>query len=317
MKMLQTVAKSLSTFAGKSGLVLKKYSPEILLGLGIVGGVTSAILACKATLKVEEILDHHNEMKDKIDQCWKKVEAGEIDANEYTEEDKKKDLTVIYAQTGFNFVKVYGPAVTLGLASIACIIGSYGIIKKRNIALIAAYKAVEEGFSAYRKRVVEEFGEKKDYMLRHGLKSEEVIEEEKDEESGKVKKVKKEKLVKETDNVSVYAKFFDPCSSYWSPNQEYNLYFLKAQEKYFNDLLVARGHVFLNEVYDNLGIPRTQAGSVVGWVLGNGKENRIDFGLFDGDRERVRAFVNANENCILLDFNVDGVIYDVFTKEKV
>ena len=318
MNMIEKVTKSLSKFAGKSSLTLKKYSPEILLGVGIVGVVGTTVLACKATLKVEEVLDNHKEKKDKIDKCWDKVLNGEIPAEEYTLEHKKKDLTIVYAQTTIDLVKIYAPAVTTGIASIACIIAGFGIIKKRNVALIAAYKALEEGFASYRKRVIEEFGEKKDYMLRHGLKSEEVITEEKDEETGKVKKIKTERLVADNGSeVSVYAKFFDETSPAWSPNAEYNLYFLKAQEKYFNDLLRARGHVFLNEVYDALGIPRTQAGSVVGWVLNKNGDNYIDFGIFDNNRPRARAFVNGDERSILLDFNVDGVIYDLFTKEKV
>jgi hypothetical protein len=61
-----------------------------------------------------------------------------------------------------------------------------------------------------------------------------------------------------------------------------------------------------------LGIDRSKAGSVVGWVItkeGTG-DNFIDFGVFDGDNPRARDFVNGREGSILLDFNVDGVIYD-------
>jgi hypothetical protein len=188
-------------------------------------------------------------------------------------------------------------------------------MKKRNLALVAAYKAIEEGFMAYRKRVIQEHGEKADYMYKNGLRSETVVETEVDEK-GKSYKVKKEKLIKDPNGLSVYAKFFDETCRQWSKNAEYNLMFLKAQQNYYNNLLMARGHVFLNEVYDALGIPRTQAGSIVGWVIGGG-DNNIDFGIFDGDRPIVRNFVNGYEHSILLDFNVDGAIYDLFTREKV
>jgi uncharacterized protein YnzC (UPF0291/DUF896 family) len=295
--------------------MLKAHSPEILLFLGIIGTVASAILACRATLRVEEVLDDHKEKIEKINECWEKVKEGEIALDEYSEQDHKKDLVVTYTQTAVDFIKLYGLPVILGVASIACIIGGHGIMAKRNVALVAAYKAVEEGFKAYRKRVIEEHGEQADYMYKHGLRSETVVENEVGED-GKTHKVKKIKLVEDPNGLSMYARFFDESCSQWSKTSEYNLMFLRAQQNYHNDMLKARGHVFLNEVYDALGIQRTQAGAIVGWVIGDG-DNFIDFGIFDGDRTRARDFVNGYERTILLDFNVDGVIYDLFTKEKV
>lgn len=305
--------KNLSNVTGRTGLIVQKHSPEILLVTGIAGTVVSAVLACRATLKVEEVLDTHHEKALKINDCWEKVKDGEISKETYSEVDFKRDLTVTYIQTGVQFVKLYGPAITLGVASIACIIGGHGIMKKRNLALVAAYKAVEEGFNAYRKRVIEEYGEQKDYMYRHGLRSE-MVEETEVDENGKTVTVQKEKMVSDSpDQPSIYARFFDESCENWAKNPEYNMYFLKAQQSYFNNMLQARGHVFLNEVYDALGIPRSGAGATVGWVMrkdGKG-DNYIDFGIWDGDRERARAFVNGDERSILLDFNVDGVIYDL------
>ena len=89
--------------------------------------------------------------------------------------------------------------------------------------------------------------------------------------------------------------------------------FLRKQQEWANELLKSRGHVFLNEVYDMLGIPRTKSGQIVGWVYNSNDEysdNYIDFGVYDGGA-RSRAFVNGYEKAILLDFNVDGVIYDL------
>ena len=163
---LQKITTGLSKMTGKTGVVLQKHSPEILLGVGIAGTVASAVLACRATLKVEAVLDNHREKVDKIHECWQKVQDGDIDISAYSEQDKKKDLVVTYTQTTVDFIKLYGPAITLGVASLACIISGHGIMKKRNIALMAAYKAVEEGFSAYRKRVIEEHGEEADYMYK-------------------------------------------------------------------------------------------------------------------------------------------------------
>ena len=310
MNKLQIVEK-LSKMTGKTGLVAAKNAPTILVVGGVIGIVASTILACRATLKVEDILDEHQEKKEKIEEVWQKVVDGDMSEEKYSESDKKKDLTVTYVQTAVTMVVNYAPAVILGGLSIACILKSHSIMKTRNLALMAAYKTLDEGFKSYRRRVVEEYGEDKDYQYKNGLRSETVIEKTTDE-NGKTKSVKKEVLVSNDDpnNLSIYAKYFDESCLNWSKSPEYSMLFLKAQQSYFNDMLRVRGHVFLNEVYDALGIERTKAGSVVGWVMGEGRANSIDFGLYDG-RERARAFVNGYERTIILDFNVDGVIYDL------
>ena len=302
MKLINSISK----LTGRTGLVLKKHSPEILLAAGIGGTVASAVLACRATLKCEEVLTNARGKFANIKEARETVSV-----EDYSDQDYKKDLTVAYVQTAVDFIKLYGPAVSLGVASMVCIVGSHGIMRKRNVALIAAYKAVEEGFYAYRKRVAEEFGEEKDYIYKHGLKAEQVIETDVDED-GKPRKIKTTKLsAGDPNDTSVYARFFDSSCREWSTTPEYNLMFLQAQQNYFNNMLQARGHVFLNEVYDALGIDRSNAGAVVGWVVSTTGDNYIDFGIFDGDKPRTRAFVNGYEPHILLDFNVDGVIYDL------
>lgn len=308
------IGEKVTKVAGRSGLVLKKYSPEILLVVGVAGVVTSTVMACKATLHAEDILDEHAMKTEKIAKSWELVEKGQISSEKYTEKEHQKDLTVVYVQTGVNFVKLYGPAFTLGVASLACIICSHGIMKKRNVAIAAAYKAVEESFSAYRKRVVEEYGEEKDYMFKHNLRSEEIIEAAYTDEDGvKHKAEKKTVVVPGDDGPSMYAKFFDESCLQWTRDAQYNYMFLKATQKYYNQMLIARGHVFLNEVYEALGLPHTAAGSVVGWVAGkNGGDNYIDFGIFDRQgNPQVRKFVNGHECSILLDFNVDGPIWNL------
>lgn len=291
---------------GRTGLVLKKYSPEILMGVGIVGIIGSTVMACKATLKVEEVVD---EAKETLDKIHKAHDDENITEEIYSEQDYKKDLVITYTQTGVKFIKLYGPAVTLGAASIGCLLGAHGILKKRNVALMAAYKAVEQSFGDYRQRVREELGEEKDRRYHLGLKEETVTEETVDA-NGKKKKVKKTVEVVDPNKISQYARFFDDSSSQWSNVPEHNLVFLKAQQNFANDLLNSRGHVFLNEVYDMLGIPRSSAGAIVGWVKGEG-DDFVDFGIFNRDDEKVRDFVNGYETNIMLDFNVTGVIYDL------
>ena len=109
---------------------------------------------------------------------------------------------------------------------------------------------------------------------------------------------------------SDYARFFDETCIGWTKDPEYNLTFLKDRQRYVNDMLKAKGHLFLNEVYDLLSIPRTKAGAMVGWIYDEKNApdcNKVDFGIYD---ERNLDFVNGYKNIALLDFNVDGNILD-------
>lgn len=305
MNKLELMKQSIKKTTGRTGLVLRKHSPEILMGAGILGIVGSTVLACKATLKLEGIIGDAQHTLDTIDHTF---ESGDY-SDQYTEEDAKKDKAIVYVKTGVELGKIYAPAISLGIVSVACLMGSHNIMKRRNVAVVAAYKAVEESFANYRRRVVEEFGKDKDEEYRYGIvRTEETVTE--TGEDGKKKKVKKVVNSLDPNHISQYARFFDDGCTNWSKTPEYNMIFLKAQQNYANDLLISRGHLFLNEVYDMLGIPRSQAGAVVGWVLDKDSDNFVDFGMYDNN-EKTRDFINGYERTILLDFNVDGVIYDL------
>lgn len=296
----------------KIGLILKKNSPKILMGVGIAGSVVSTVLACKATLKVKDILDEKNETVEQIHNC---VEDETVD---YNEEDKKKDLTILYAQTGVKLAKLYLPSIALGALSIVSIISGYKILNKRNVALAAAYTVVDKGFKNYRKNVVERFGEEVDRELRHNIKAKQIEEKYIDKDGNEKTRKKKVYEIAEDkkpgEGISEYAKFFDEWNTdEHSKDPEYNLMFLRKQQDYANEVLKHQGYLFLNEVYDMLGIPRTQAGQVVGWIYDENNptgDNYVDFGIYDLHDQQKRDFVNGLERNILLDFNVDGVIYD-------
>lgn len=293
----------------KAGLQIKKYSPEILMGVGIAGTVASTVLACKATTKVSKVLEEKNDTIAAIHTCLEEGTLG------YTEEDSKKDLTIVYAQTGLKLVKLYAPAVAVGALSIASIVSGHRILKARNVALAAAYAVVDKSFKEYRGRVVERFGEALDKELRYNIKAKE-IEEVVVDKDGKETVEKKIVNVADVDplkDISEFARFFDEGCPDYQKDAEFNLMFLRRQQDYANDKLKAKGHLFLNEVYDMLGIPRSRAGQVVGWIYDekNGKgDNFVDFGIYN-NREDNRCFVNGHERAILLDFNVDGIIYDM------
>lgn len=307
------IVKSVSTTFNKVGFTIQKHSPEILTGVGIVGSVAAAIMACKATTKVSTILD---DTKEKVEAVHAVLESDEYTEEQYSIQDSKKDLAIIYTQSALKFAKLYGPSVLLGAASITSILAGHRILTKRNVALAAAYAGLDKGFKNYRKNVVERFGEVVDRELKYNIKAQKITDVEIDEESGKEKKVKKtvDVVGEDPTGYSDYARFFDESCPAWQKNPEYNLVFLKAQQQYANDKLIAQGHLFLNEVYDMLGLPRTKAGAVVGWIYdekSSVSDNFVDFGIYDIHRESVRNFVNGYERSILLDFNVDGVIYDL------
>lgn len=303
MKNKTEIMKSVNGVTSKAVMKLKKHSPEILVVAGIAGTVVSAVLACKATTKVAEILD---ETKGTLDTIHEGMETGAINGQEYTTEDGKKDTVVVYAQTGMKLAKLYGPAIILGTLSITSILASNNILRKRNVALGAAYAAIDKGFKEYRGRVIERFGEQVDTELKYGIKAKKFEEIEVDPETGKEKKVKKTVMVADPNLQSDYAVYFDSKSRNYETNPDYNRMFLKAQQAFANDKLQTRGHLFLNEVLDDLDLPRTPAGQIVGWTK-DGPDGYVNFRIVEVERETEDG---RHEPALLLDFNVEGNIWE-------
>lgn len=303
MKNKTEIMKSVNGVASKTVMKLKKHSPEILVVAGIAGTVVSAVLACKATTKVAEILD---ETKGTLDTIHEGMETGAINGQEYTTEDGKKDTVVVYAQTGMKLAKLYASAIILGTLSITSILASNNILRKRNVALGAAYAAIDKSFKEYRGRVIERFGEQVDTELKYGIKAKKFEEIEVDPETGKEKKVKKTVMVADPNLQSDYAVYFDSKSRNYETNPDYNRMFLKAQQAFANDKLQTRGHLFLNEVLDDLDLPRTPAGQIVGWTK-DGPDGYVNFRIVEVERETEDG---RHEPALLLDFNVEGNIWE-------
>ena len=308
MKMSDKVTRVI----GKTKFGVKKHSPEILIVAGVAGIIASAVMACKATTKLSTITE---ESKKNIEAIKNVAEHPELlpEGKTYTKKDKQKDLTIVYAHTGLKLAKLYAPSVILGALSITCVVSSNNILRKRNAALAAAYTAVDKSFKNYRKNIVERFGEELDKELKYNVKAKEV-EETVTDEKGKEKKVKKTVHVADPNGYSEYAKFYDDGCSNWQKDAEHNLWFLRQQQNWANEKLKSQGYLFLNDVYDMLGIPKTSAGQIVGWIYDEKNphgDNFVDFGIYDYTKEVNRDFVNGYERTILLDFNVDGPIYNL------
>lgn len=307
------IPEKVANKASRVAFKVKKASPEILVGVGIVGIGASIVSACLATRKIDDILDAAKKDVETIHAVSKDESKKDI----YSEKDHNRDLAITYIQMGFKIVKLYLPAALITGASIYCIVKSHDVMKKRNFALTTAYAALKNDFGGYRSRVVERFGENVDKELKYNIKAKEFEETVIDEKTGKEKTIKKKVNVIDPTLPSEYARYFDDSCYGWEENSDYSLMFLRGLQKMMNDRLRARGHLFLNEVYDELNIPRTELGQLAGWVydpenpLG---DNYVDFGIFDGYREANRDFVNGYKNVILLDFNCDGDIMSQMQK---
>ena len=296
----------------KVGFKFKKHSPEILVVTGVIGIVTSTVMACKATTKVNDIVTESKKTIDKIHDCvGKGLHAS--DGEEYTQEVANKDLYIVYVQTAWKFVKLYGPSVLLGAASIGCMVGSNRILRKRNVALAAALTTVEKSFKDYRGRVIDRFGKDLDRELRFGIKAKEIKEKVIDENGNETTVTKTVEVVDPNTAHSLYSIVFCEGNAGWTKNAELNKVFLIQQQNWANDKLRLRGYLTLNEVYEMVGAPTTAYGQIAGWVYTEDSsigDNFVDFGIFDVTNEKACDFVNGRERSIILDFNCIGNILD-------
>ena len=311
------VPHAISRKVAESAMLARKNSPTILFGVGVVSMVGSTVLACRATLQLEEVLSSVEKDKNLAHSVKEKVDNGEIRTEAtYTDEEYKRDTTVILIRGAVKVTKLYAPAVILGGIGVVCLTKSHMILKERNTALAAAYVAVDKAFKTYRERVVQRYGEDIDRELRYGAEEVDVI----DEETGKVESA----IRVEPGEPSGYARWFDEENANWSPppQQNYNWLWLRTQQNWANDMLRSRGHLFLNEVYSMIGLSHTTAGAIVGWVFDRNNDrgdNYVDFGCWDengaGSDDAVR-FYNGRDGAILLDFNVDGPIWQLIDERR-
>lgn len=274
-------------------LKTQKHSPVMLFGAGVVGVIGTVVLASKATLKLEETLD---------DTSSKLEDIRTLQHDKYSEQDRTQDKALVYTRAVVGISKLYAPSVALGVVSIGCLTGSHYILTRRNAALTIAYAGLERVYSEYRDRVVAEVGEEREAQIWQPSEKVEVL-----DETGKKKTVERVTAL----GGSPYKVLFDEVNPNWNRAPEYNQIFIQAQQNYANDLLRARGHVFLNDIHDMLGLPRTKPGQIVGWVLEGDGDGYIDFGVFKNNEFDAMRFVSGQEPSIWLDFNVDGNVLDL------
>jgi len=304
---MRFVPTAISRKVAEQALLARKNSPTILFGVGVTSMVGSTVLACRATLKMDEVLSSIEHDKKLQAQAKSDVENGNVpEGVTYSDEEMKKDTAIILVRGAAKVVKLYAPAVILGGVGIVCLTKSHKILQQRNAALTAAYVAIDTAFKQYRARVVDRYGEETDRELRFASEEVTVI----DEETGKA-----------FDTVRVapgmpsgYARWFDEENGNWNapPFEANNWRFLRHQQNWANDMLRARGHLFLNEVYSLCGLTHTSAGSVVGWLWKNSDgDSYVDFGCWEQFEGVPLEFYGGRDGAIMLDFNVDGPIWDL------
>lgn len=297
----------------KAKILCKKHAPEILLVTGSVIVISSAVHACRQTLKAHEVLEKATSDLADVDEAVKVSNSAD-----YTPKDARNDRMRVYGRTFMDLAKCYGPSVIGGIIGFGMIFGGHKILRGRNLALTAAYSTLLAQYKDYRAKVIDKIGEDEEFRLRSGAENADIS---LTDDEGNIVEVKDAKVIHEDGRkYSVYARVFDESCKDWSKNPAVNLQTLKRKQEFANRKLISEGIVFLNDVYEMLGFPRTPEGQIVGWVYDPYKEiedhegdNRIDFGIYNEiymDKAR-RDFINAAEPCVWLDFNVDGVVYDL------
>lgn len=299
---LKAAKIAVTSKAGRQLLKGQKHSPTLLFGVGIVGFGATVVMASKATLRLDDILTENERKQGEAHDLF---ELGRLNKENYTEKDYKKDTAVLKARLCRDIARLYGPSVAVGVISVGALTGSHIVLNRRYTGVVAAYSALDKSFREYQERVAEVAPGLDQKALLNGSTSREVVEEGPNGPDVKT--------IYESEGRSPYARLFSrETSQSWSPQSDYNFVFLSAQQRYANDLLMARGHVMLNDVYDSLGLERTKQGAVTGWVKNNkrGGDNMIDFGIFD-EPDRFHQFMAGKDGAIWLDFNVDGLVYDL------
>ena len=311
-KFVETFKRTVKVTVDKT----KANSPEILIVVGTVGIVTAAVLACKATLKLEETIESDKEAIEETKEIYADVieDKKNPDHKEYVKEVSKR-----YVKMSYKVAKLYAPSVILGTLSIMTVFASNDILRKRNASLVAAYTTLDNMYKKYRANVIETYGEEVDRNMRYGLKKQEVTYTEtnaKGKEKTVTKTVEGFEVEDLNDGYSEYARFFDAASRDWEKDPEHNLRYLRTREYEANLRLRAQGYLFLNDVYEMLDIPKTKAGQAVGWIFdpeaNTEGDNQINFGIYQTHRfdKTNQRFVNGYEPVVILDFNVDGPIVD-------
>ena len=291
-------------WTNRAGFFMKKHGPEILVFGGALGTLVGGVMACVATTHLPEV----NEKAKARFEAVRKQHPQEI---------HKQEMTKAYFQTGLDYMRLYAPSVIVSGLSITGILAGNNMLRKRNIALAAAYATLDTSYKRYRTRVADRFGDDVEREIYHDIQKKTIMKQVTDED-GNVTEV--EETIEIANDLGEYCFYFEQGKAKaWEANHEYNMFFLQLQQRLVNDQLRAHGYLFLNDVLKDLGIDRTRAGAVTGWVYDPENadkyqnDNRVNFHI-----QPIYRMENGEEivETIMLNFNVDGVILDHASDKK-
>ena len=291
---MKYVPKSLTRAAGTSALKLKAHSPTILVVAGVVGFGATAVMAARATRNLDKVVHEHKVKRYDI-------VAGEV---ELAPRERKNQLVKLYGGTTMELARVYGPTIVVGSLSAAAILSGHNILRKRHVATMVAYSGLLEEFKQYRGRVAKTVGAEAEQEIYQGAHAEWVDD---DEHPGEKKRV----MVYDQSADLYLRPWFDETNFNFSKDPVQNYLFLKGVQQHMNNLLEIRGHVFLNDVFDAIGLPRCREAQVAGWRKNGDGDQYISFGFLESKDPNTVAFCSGHEPRVRLNFNIDGVIWDL------
>lgn len=283
---------------------ISKHAPTILSVTASAGVIATGYLAWKAGTRFEDV---EGRDWDRRKECLKN--ADNIPDEDVPKIERKNRILFI-----LDTVRTVAPAAIVGAATITMIYFSNSISKKRLAAMGAAYATLQTAFDGYKRTMIEALGKESVEKIltpklpNVGKSAEEILSSDNKTDAANVS----DAVVNSLKALSLYARIIsEESSTCWDPNEDYTSQNLAAVQLWANRRLERKGHLFLNEVFDQLGLSRTREGSIVGWLKNGEGDNYVSFGDFDASIYRVPSddYTRVDSNFIV-DFNVDGVIWD-------
>ena len=312
--MFNSIIETLGPRIGLAGLTVRNYAPEIYLVSAIGTGVAAAVMLAKAHKQSEDVFEEVAEDIETVREfvtetnvIWEDIideELRSVAHEPISRADEQKMLVPLYMKATRQAALLYGPAVLMGISSIALFMASHGVLRGRNRALLSTLTLFERGFAEYRKRVVDELGEEADERFYYGAESRRITTMTKNKDGKTVKKKSVKNHIPENPTPMIYSRIFDETNQCWSVDPDMSEFFLRAVQQQMNDQLYLNGYVLLNTVYKALTFAESPEGAVVGWSKRVPGDDFISFGLENDINQR------AGDNRWLLDFNVNGVVFE-------
>lgn len=245
---------NLSTVAAKGLGLVKRYSPEILLGIGIIGTGAAVYKTYKAAPIVNNILTNYNSEKENYEKAKQDLADGKISAETFAtvEAPDKKLMAKELAS------ELIVPTV-LAAGAIFCFLKSYSIQRNRILGLSGALATTMTDYKEFRERVKAAIGDNKYKELTQPVKDKEMVI---TDEKGKEKKV----VEKVALNKSLMDGFwFSESEEYASDNHEYNMQFVDSVISQLDLVAFNKNGLIMNEALEAFAMPKTRQGALLGW----------------------------------------------------